>query len=131
MAIDVIGLVLSGVVAVGSIVASIFTTSKKNKKARTLEILANVTDYVKQAETIFGTGNGTAKLQWVLTKVQIDCVKNNLKITDAEISNEVEKVLETPEKKRETVATSVATTTQMSNTNNVGYGQINMKKENE
>lgn len=131
MAIDVIGLVLSGVVAVGSIVTSIFTTNKKNKKARTLEILANVTDYVKQAETIFGTGNGTAKLQWVLTKVQIDCVKNNLKITDEEISNEVEKVLETPEKKKETVATSVATTTQMSNTNNVGYGQINMKKENE
>ena len=40
-----------------------------------------------------------AKLNYVITKTQIDAVKNNLTIDDNDIVNYVEEVLETPQKK--------------------------------
>lgn len=129
MTFDVISIIVSSIITVGSIVASLFATSAKNKKARALEILGTVADYVKQAETLFGSGNGTAKLQWVLTKVQIDCVKNNVKISDETINNEVERVLATPEKKKETTTTTTSATT--TTTNNVGYAQNQISKGDE
>lgn len=128
MTIDLIYLGLSCLIAIGSIVTSILTTTGKSKKARALEVLANVVTYVEQAEQIFGAGNGQAKLQWVLTKVQIDCVKNNVKLTDEEIAKQVESILSTPNKKEQTSKEKDSTKTHVTNE---GYGQISYKKESE
>lgn len=129
MAIDVIYLGLSCVVAIASIVTSVFTTTNKKKKTRVLAVLANVVTYVQQAEQIFGNGNGKAKLQWVLTKVQIDCFANKVTISDDEIVKEIDKVLSTPQKKENKTTNDTKETYEIleskedNNTNNIGYGQ--------
>lgn len=96
---EIISIACACVFAVVSVFVNVVALFKKNKKAKVLEILANVPCYVSQAEQIFGAGNGQAKLQWVLTKIQIDCVKANVDITEDKAKEEIEKVLDTPQKK--------------------------------
>lgn len=96
---EIVSLVSACVFAVVTIIVNIVTLLKKNKKATVLQILANVPSYVSQAEQIFGSGNGQAKLQWVLTKIQIDSVKANVDISEDVVKEEIESVLQTPQKK--------------------------------
>ena len=68
-----------------------------NKK---IKIFSKVIGYICEAEKVFaGVKNPMAKLNYVITKTQIDAVKNNLTIDDNDIVNYVEEVLETPQKK--------------------------------
>lgn len=96
---EIVSICIPALVALVSIIFNIITLSKKGKKATALSILSAIPDYVTQAESIFGAGNGQAKLQWVLTKVQIDAVKANINIEDSEIKARVESVMEAPQKK--------------------------------
>lgn len=82
-----------------TVIINIITLLSKNKKNTVLGIIGKIASYVCEAESIFGAGNGQAKLNWVLTKVQIDAVKANVKIEDETIINQVENVLSTPQKK--------------------------------
>ena len=96
---EIISIACSCVFAVVTIIVNIVALLKKNKKATVLQILSNVASYVSQAEQIFGSGNGQAKLQWVLTKIQIDSVKANVDISEEEVISQIEAVLQTPQKK--------------------------------
>ena len=96
---EIISCCVSAFVSVVTIIANLIALRKKGKKATINAILANIASYVSQAESIFGKGCGPAKLQWVLTKVQIDCVQANVKIDEAVVKSEVENILETPQKK--------------------------------
>lgn len=96
---EIISYCLSAFVSVITIVANLIALHKKGKKATINSILTNIASYVSQAEHIFGKGCGPAKLQWVLTKVQIDCVQANVKIDEAVVKSEIENILETPQKK--------------------------------
>lgn len=86
-------------ITVIAVVVNIITLLSKNKKNTVLSIISKIANYVSEAESIFGSGNGQAKLNWVLTKVQIDAVKANVKIEDEAIIKQVENVLSTPQKK--------------------------------
>lgn len=90
---------LSAIVAIASIVSCLVGLHRKGKKAAITGILSNVVSYVNEAEQAFGAGNGHAKLQWVLTKTQIDCVRANVEIAESDIKAKVEEVLSTPQKK--------------------------------
>ena len=96
---EIIGYCVSGAITLASILANLIASHKKGKKAKISEIIANIASYVIQAEHIFGKGFGPAKMQWVLTKVQIDCVEANVKIDEAVVRSEVENILEAPQKK--------------------------------
>ena len=96
---EIISLVCSCVFAVVTIIVNIVVLLKKNKKATVLQILANASSYVSQAEQIFGAGNGQAKLQWVLTKIQIDSVKANVDIPENVAKEVIEAILQAPQKK--------------------------------
>ena len=96
---EIVSVACSCVFGVVTILVNSLVLCKKNKKAKILNIFANVPSYVSQAEQIFGPGNGKAKLQWVITKIQIDCVKANVEISEDAAAKEVERVLETPQKK--------------------------------
>lgn len=88
-------------IAVGiiSIIGSIWLLFK-NKKIKTVaDITSKIPSYVSEAEEIFGTGTGAAKLSYVINKVQIDCVKASVKMTDTEIKAKVEEILATPQSK--------------------------------
>lgn len=96
---EIVSYCVSAFVSIITIVANIIALQKKGKKAKISSIIANIAFYVSQAEQIFGKGCGPAKLQWVLTKVKIDCVQANVDIDESVIKQEVETILEAPQKK--------------------------------
>lgn len=76
-------------------------TEKANQKVEYAKIIQKLPEYIKEAETIFGSGNGTAKKIFVLNNIQIDCLKANIEYLQTEFEYEIEKILETPQKKEE------------------------------
>ena len=75
---------------------------KKNKSEKLVDlakIVQKLPEFITEAEKIFGAGNGTAKMAYVLNKVQIECLKNNVTYNEDQFKGEIENILTTPEKK--------------------------------
>lgn len=64
-------------------------------------IFQRIPDYIVEAENLFGPGNGPAKLSYVLNKLHIDFLENGLVFDKVVATEQVEAVLETPQKKEE------------------------------
>lgn len=111
MSIELIAMCCSSALTVVSIVLYGITLHKKNKQTttleeaektkRVLEIMGQVTNLVYQAEHIFGKGNGLAKNQWVVSKTQLECVKQNVEISEKLIQEKIEEILKTPQAKEQ------------------------------
>ena len=106
---EIISYCVSALASCITIVSSIVALHKKGYKAKVYSIITNIASYVSQAEATFGAGCGPAKLQWVLTKVQYDCVKQKVDIDEAVIVREVENILSTPQKKTDNETTETRT----------------------
>lgn len=79
---------------------SVFLWFRKNKNAKIANLSSKIIEFVKQAEQLFSEqGQGVAKLEWVLNKVQIYCLTNSLKYNEENVKKEIETILETPQKK--------------------------------
>lgn len=104
-------IITAGVSIIIAIATTIITTisSKKknnqtanaNKKVEYAKIIQKLPDYIKEAEEIFGNGNGTAKKIFVLNTIQVDCLKANIEYLQENFEFEIEKILETPQKKEQ------------------------------
>ena len=109
MSIDEIMLIVSSGIALLSIVFNIIIYIKKAKLAKqngiTLEenaiseIINKLPKFIADAEQIFGSGTGLAKLSYVLDKVQLECVKSNVTFDERYMTEQIENILSTPEKK--------------------------------
>ena len=73
--------------------------SKSQKLVELAKIVQKLPGYIQEAETIFGTGTGTAKMAYVLNKVQLDCIQNKVEYSEEQFKGEIENILATPEKK--------------------------------
>lgn len=79
----------------------------KTKKAKKIVNLAKVVQkipaHIKAAEELIGDGNGEKKLAVVMEKIKIDCLQLAVDYESniEGLTQEVEKVLETPQKKQE------------------------------
>lgn len=89
-------------------VISVFFIRKTGKRNRALAdlvdiaaIVQKIPDYVNQAESMFGAERGAAKLSYVLQCLQLACLESGVSFEAyrEELSNEVEAVLSTPQKK--------------------------------
>lgn len=86
-------------------VISVFANKNKNKSQKLVElakIVQKLPGYIQEAETIFGAGTGTAKMAYVLNKVQLDCITNKVEYNEEQFKGEIENILTTPEKKAAT-----------------------------
>lgn len=85
-----------------SIIIAIIQTIKKGKKSKTVElakVVQKIPEFITEAEQIIGTGKGVAKLQYVLNKIQLQCQLAGIEFQEQQFKQEVEKILETPQKK--------------------------------
>lgn len=83
-----------------SILASIITFIQKKNKDAVLDIMSKIPGLVSEAEKTFtGQKQGTAKLSWVLSKLEIECLKAHVKLSKEELTDAIESTLETPQKK--------------------------------
>ncbi len=94
--------IASAAVGIVMSVVSVLINKKKNKSQKLVElakIAQKLPEFISEAENIFGAGNGAAKLTYVLNKVQIECLKNNVEFNEEQFKGEIENILSTPEKK--------------------------------
>lgn len=96
--IDKIEFIISSIIALVSIATTLVTFIQKRKTKTIAEILRKVPLLVIEAEEIFGRGNGQAKFAYVTNKIQIECVKAHVTISDDEMSEAIENVLASPTK---------------------------------
>ena len=69
----------------------------------TQEVIAKIPQKIKESETIFKSGNGAGKLAWCVSQLMLDVVKNDLDITETELTTKIEEILDTPQKKQTTI----------------------------
>lgn len=89
------------VTTISIIIAFIKTikTGKKEKIIKLAKIVKQIPDIINEAEELLGAGNGKAKLSYVLNKLNIKCLQFGIEFDEQGLTEEVEKILETPQKK--------------------------------
>lgn len=98
---EIISLAISLFVTALSIGATFLSLKKKNKQAKINELFSKIPEYINKAESIFGCKTGVAKLEFVLNKLQTECIKMNVDISDNILSQKIEEILSTPTTKKE------------------------------
>lgn len=95
---------LSFIFTIAATVITFISTCAKGKKktrliktARILQKLPNIITTIEQSCT--APGQGTFKKLLALNQCQIECQKENINYNENEWSVEIEKILETPQKK--------------------------------
>ena len=74
-------------------------SNKQTKLVSLAKIVQKIPEYIKEAESIFGSKTGQAKLRYVLNSLQVECLKANIEYQEEELKVEIENILSTPEKK--------------------------------
>lgn len=69
----------------------------------TQEVIAKIPQKIKESETIFKSGNGAGKLAWCVSQLMLDVVKNDLDLTEKDLTTKIEEILDTPQKKQTTI----------------------------
>lgn len=90
--------------AIGTFISiiTIIIDKKKNKSEKLVDlakIVQKLPEFINEAEKIFGGGTGVAKVNYVLNKVQMNCIQNKIKYDENQFKGEIEKILATPQKK--------------------------------
>ena len=95
---EIVKYVLYGLSVLVTIISFIVAYIKA-KKSGNLQSLQALDDYLQElivkAENTFGAGKGEVKLDNVVTKATLYALQNNIKITQAELTNKVNKIVDT------------------------------------
>lgn len=93
-------LTLDNIIAVLSLISLIISViiiiikAKKNGNIKGILDLVNlIPNLVVQAEKLFGKGNGTAKLNYVLTELRVYALEHNISVTNEDLKIQVESVV--------------------------------------
>lgn len=103
----IIALCYAGISTLGTILSVVkqVKTSKDNKKVREInkyaQIIQKLPDMISQAEEKVGSGNGELKKTLVMQQVELECAEKGIKFKYPGFSDEIETILETPQKKLE------------------------------
>lgn len=95
---EIVKYVLCGLSIIVTIISFIVAYIKA-KKSGNLEAMQALEEYLQElivkAENTFGAGTGEVKLDNVVTKATLYALQNGIKITQAELTNKVNKIVET------------------------------------
>lgn len=83
------------------IFAIVRTKGAKNKKTTLIEIIDKIPDIISEAQTLFGANakSTTAFMNYILTKLQVECITHNISAENSELENRVVKILELQQNK--------------------------------
>ena len=104
------GIALSAIITVTSSIVAWRTkkgTEAKTKKLKQIvelaKIVQKIPDLVIEAENMFPTNQnikyGNQKMTYVLKEIQLECIQKNVEFDKEAFKYEIEKILETPQKK--------------------------------
>lgn len=96
------------IIIIAYTVFTVLKIKKSNNKTEVAETLNKYAEIVKQiptminnAENSVGAGNGALKKTLVLQQIQLLCAEKGIEYKNEEFSQEIEKMLTTPQKKEE------------------------------
>lgn len=87
-----------------SIIIAVYKTIKTKNKQKIVElakIVQTIPDIINEAEEVLGSGTGKAKLTYALNKLNIKCLQAGIEFDEQGLTEEIENVLSTPQKKEE------------------------------
>lgn len=85
--------------AVVTFICSKCSSKKKDKVIKVAKILQKLPGLITTFEENSKPGTGRTKKQLVLNQIQIECLSQGIEYIEEEWSEEIEKILETPQKK--------------------------------
>ena len=85
--------IISMVVAVVILIAWAVKAIKSGNTKGLLALYAKIPELVAKAETIFGAGNGVAKLNYVLTELRVYALEHGINVNMTELQARVEEVV--------------------------------------
>lgn len=103
------GLLVTILTTIVSLILYVIESIKKKNSKAISDLLGKIPTLVQQAESVFGAGHGADKMQWVLTQLRLLAIESHAKITQEELKNEVENVVQAT---KNVNATKVETTEQ-------------------
>lgn len=86
---------LSILVTAISLIITIVKTIKNGKTEKVLAVVQQIPALVAQAEETFGLGHGEAKLNYVLTQLQLYALNNGIKVDTAYLTDQINSVVAT------------------------------------
>ena len=90
---DNIVTILSLLALVVSLIITFIKAKKNGNIKGVLDLVHLIPNLVVQAESLFGKGNGTAKLNYVLTELRVYALEHNICVTNEELKVQVESVV--------------------------------------
>ena len=93
LTLDNIVAVLSLISLIISIIFIIIKAKKNGNIKGVLDLIGLIPNLVVQAEATFGKGNGTAKLNFVLTELRVYALEHNISVTNEELKIQIENVV--------------------------------------
>lgn len=93
LTLDNIVAVLSLLSLIISIIIIIIKAKKNGNIKGVLDLVNLIPNLVVQAEKLFGAGNGTAKLNYVLTELRVYALEHNISVTNEDLKLQVESVV--------------------------------------
>lgn len=63
-----------------------------------LDLFAKIQPLVEKAEAMYGRGHGAFKLEYVLTQLQLEAMKNNVQVEEATLVDKINAVVKTTKK---------------------------------
>lgn len=86
---------LSALLTIASLIVALVQARKTGNKKGLLNLTKLIPTLVAEAEQMFGEGNGVSKLNYVLTKLRIYALENNVKVNEDELTQQVNNVVAT------------------------------------
>lgn len=95
--------IIAWVAALLNMIVEKSKTKKAKKIVNLAKVVQKIPGHIKEAEQLIGDGNGDKKLAVVMEKIKIDCLELAVDYESniEGLTQEVEKVLDTPQKKQE------------------------------
>lgn len=94
---QILGYIGSGLSIIGMTISIIIACIKAKSNGNTTlvsELKSSIPALVIEAEQLFGRGNGLSKLQWVLTQLEIQALKQKTSIDRDKWTDEINKVVD-------------------------------------
>lgn len=118
--------IISILITALSLIITIIKSIKSGKTEKVLAVVQQIPALVAQAETTFGAGHGEAKLNYVLTQLQLYALNNGIKVDAAYLTDQINSVVATTKVTNVTPNTATSRQEQSNTASNTTSTQIDV-----
>lgn len=85
--------IITALLTIASVIYAIVKQKKSGNSKGIIKLLAKIPSLVITAENLFGSGNGQAKLNYVLTELRVYALENSINVTSDYLKDEINSVV--------------------------------------